>query len=358
MNPPLRPFRCLNGDCGFPHGGRCAREAEFADPAASCVELMRGEAPAAPAEIPAPKAEDLLPWSGQHFTTREGLALTRRGKTACIALIGPAGSGKTSLIASLFLQIANGRRPGLPLRFAGSRSLPALDRLIQKAAAWGGSAEQQIVDHTPVSAEPDPGTFLHLSLRPEEDRDAPVLEVLLSDVAGEHFAEWALESNEKTTTRLPFLPLCQEVMVLVDAHALQGEEGGTLDMDTAMVIRRLVQESRSWPRRPHLSLVYTKLDQILPREEIVLDAQLWKRLEDDSWRSVQAMLEARDDGMNAEVTGVAAFPCALAKGQPAGVTELFGAAITRINKQRPWARLELPVPAGGPSFLCVRRERP
>ena len=40
--PPARePYACRRKDCAFPEGGRCAREAEFPDPVAQCVELER-----------------------------------------------------------------------------------------------------------------------------------------------------------------------------------------------------------------------------------------------------------------------------------------------------------------------------
>lgn len=163
LEAPVRPPRCKEADCDFPLGGRCTRL--HANPADECEQLVRVRRavviPDGTDESLSPSENDNVvtvddttpPWTGQHVAYGQLGDLTFRAMPRLIGVVGPHNAGKTSLLASLFLQIANGQYGNLGYRFASSRTLLAFDRLVIRANEWSGKQDTDIVDHTPKMPE-------------------------------------------------------------------------------------------------------------------------------------------------------------------------------------------------------------
>lgn len=367
----LQPLRCIRPDCTLPQSGRCAREAEFPDPVTLCPELARElQAPDLPAKVasvpPTPPeastapigSQDDEPWRGRHLNASEATALLQRSPARLIAVLGAHDAGKTCLLASFFLQLANGQRGSLPYRFASSLSLFGWRDFVERARLWEGEAHREIVGHTPRNDEPDAGHFLHLGLRPENSDDERHIDFLFTDLPGEWIGEWGVSKNPTTQRRLPFLQRADGFIVVVDASALLSEEGLKLDSRTALLVRRIA-EAPPRNRRPGLALVLSKLDLVLdhfPRPPSAGDdLQRWGPIAKRLRQTGPALNTAKSRGFEVRIFGTSAFPVALDVGQPVNVVSPFAHVIERADLRERWPRLVVPVPPDASCFQSMRR---
>jgi hypothetical protein len=355
---PVRPLRCKNPDCSLPEGGRCARLAEFPNPEPDCTDLVR-VAEAAASRPPAAMA----PWTGRHLDPAEAERLLWRSPARLVGVLGPSNAGKTCLLTSFFLQLANGQRGSFPYRFASSLTLFGFRELMERAGQWSGNAQENIVDRTTIGAdELAPRAFLHLGLRPENRRDDRHIDLLLSDFPGEWFKAWSASKDDTTGRRMTFIRRCDAFLVLVDAGALMEQGGGRLDNETSILIRRLIESTQDLSPRPPLALIFSKVDRIVRDIQIPpagqrLEPRQWGKLADKARRTWIALAEAQRAGLTVEVFPVSAFPHRLAEGQPVGVMEPFTYAMRHADKRALGPRLEVPVPEGASGFTAVRRWR-
>lgn len=351
LDPPVRPYRCKEEDCDYPLGGRCSRL--HVKPDAECERLVRvrkARDPAAAATVPAQVDADAdtggeseptliddttAPWSGQHVQYGQLEEVTRRSLPRLIAVLGPQASGKTSFLASLFLQIANGQYGTLPYRFASSRTLLAFDQLVVRANQWSGLPHAQIVDHTSNDAG---SQFLHLGFRPlKQGSSTPGLEprhvdVLLSDIAGERAMSWSQKASGEAATTMAFVRHADAVLVLIDADRLSGPDGRAYDGEIAGLLRRVASVVRGAPQRPRISMVFTKIDRIATLAKV--GAQGTAPFDEASWEDLlragairTAVRALREQGIVLAAFSVSAFPAPMADGQPLGVMQPFEDAL-------------------------------
>lgn len=353
---PLNPLRCNNPDCTLPQGGRCARIAEFTSPEADCLDLAR-----ITTGVPVEDTQS-APWSGRHLPPAEAARLLWRSPARLIAVLGPFNAGKTSLLTSFFLQLANGQRDNLPYRFASSLTLHGFRELAERASRWSGESSENIVDHTAKEDSALPGYFLHLGFRPENPADDRHVDLLLSDIAGEWAKEWTGEENETALRRMSFIPRCDAFLILADAGALMGEGGHKVDGETSLFIRRVIKSMQDALSSPPIALVFSKFDSIArdippPPEGHRLEPQAWGKLAARARRTWIAVREATDAGFPVEIFPVSAFPNSMAEGQPAGVMAPFTWIMKHVDRRQRWPAEPLPVPEGATGFATMRRWR-
>lgn len=342
LDPPVRPFRCRESDCDFPLGGRCSRL--VSNPAADCNELVR-VAPRAPTPATAEEPDAVVeaaietddtsaPWTGTHIEYGRLATVTARAMPKLLAVLGPHDAGKTSLLASFFLQIANGQYEEMSYRFATSKTLLAFDNLILRANQWSGTQDTQIVEHTPKSNSSE---FLHLGFRPltpnpDEPLAPRVLDVLISDIAGETTSSWSQNATGDAAASMAFVRHSQAILVLADAQRLMDLAGRAYDAEIAGIIRRVTGIVRRAHTPPCVSLVFTKLD-LVPglmsagaRATVPYEADTWK----DLLRAggIRTALQAlSSNGTHIAAFSLSAFPTPMSAGQPAGVIAPFQHAI-------------------------------
>lgn len=372
--PPVRPLRCTESDCDFPLGGRCSRL--HTDPEADCERLVRlarrvsvAVAPTEPGEgpsvevgddfDPAPTDDTTAPWTGQHMQYGRFEDLAQHAMPRLVALLGPYDAGKTSLLASFFLQLANGQYGDLPYRFASSRTLLSFDRLVLRANRWKGQAEDQIVDHTTGEAGPQ---FLHLGLRPLERtaRDVVLaprhIDVLFSDIAGEQAMKWSQKATGSAAVTLGFVRRSDAVLVLADAAKLMRPEGRAYDGEIAGLLRRVADVVRRAPYRPSVSLVFTKIDRVPEfmsggiRATVPFEEAPWKDLlRAGAIRTAMRALQGQ--GLDLAAFAVSAFPTAMEQGQSVGVVAPFHHAILRSDRRTAITPVRPPIERNLPAFL-------
>lgn len=383
LNAPLRPLRCNNPDCTLPEGGRCARLSEFPIPIADCPDLARGSStltasdlPLAPtpkgpsqsSEAAAPSAEAQAPtapapWSGRHMDPTEVERLLCRTPARLVAVLGSYNVGKTCLLTSFFLQLANGQRASFPYRFASSLTLHGFRDLMERAEQWTGQDEEGIVQHTSIGADALlPRSFLHVGLRPEFLHDERHIDLLLSDIPGEWVKAWTGNVTDATSRHMAFVRRCDAFIVLADAGALMEKGGGRTDNDVSLLIRRIVEAHRDIHPRPPLALILSKFDRVLhsvlpPPPERRLERTEWGPLAKHVQRIWLALEEARRMGLPVDIFPVSAFPHSLDEGQPVGVMAPFTYVMKYADSRESWGRIEAPIPEGACGFATLRRWR-
>jgi len=356
---PIQPLRCNNLDCTLPEGGRCARVSEFPSPLADCTDLARESAPATVASA----AGFTAPWSGRHLDSTEAEQLLWNSPARLVGVLGPYNAGKTTLLASFFLQLANGQRGDFPYRFASSRTLHGFRELIERAHQWSGEALEDIVLHTTVGTEElQPRSFLHIGLRPQSFGDDRHIDLLLSDVPGEWVKSWSGHVDETARRRLSFIQRCDAFLVLADASALMGNGGNRVDNETSVLIRRVLDVAKESESHPPLALVLSKFDRVV---RSVVPPPLEKRAQRSEWgalarrlhRTWNALDDARQAGLPVDVFPVSAFPRRMAEGQPVGVMPPFIFAMQHVDRREHWTPRHMPIPEDARGFATMRRWR-
>ena len=382
---PAEPIRCSNPDCTLPDGGVCARSEEHADPLATCPNLVRQAPPALAgallgsiagaalrertasppqprtSSIPTPAPTDptsAAPWSGRHMSEAEADRLMWSSPARVLGIVGPHSAGKTCLLTSLFLLLADGQCDRLPYRFAGSRTLFALQTLGHELGQWDGS-DGQMVAHTPRGEGSTLGTFLHLGLRPRNPADDRLVDLLLCDMAGEQFSDLASHADDQARARMAFLARCDGFIFVVDAKALFSDKGRRLDADLARMLGRLVDLLAGRPPVP-LAVVIAKIDAVSqiprPNADGSPPAELRHLLKQRAPRLGAALDRAEQAALPLALFPVSAIP---AEGQPLGVQEPFRYLLAAADRRAAWPRWQAPIRPSEhvPSFMAFRSWR-
>ncbi|HEX5751285.1 MAG TPA: hypothetical protein VFZ09_33990 [Archangium sp.] len=360
LPPALQPPRCNNPDCTLPEGGRCARLAEFPNPLADCPDLARTTtAPEPPRETASLSA----PWSGRHLDSVEVERLLSRTPARLIAVLGPYNAGKTCLLTSFFLQLANGQRASFPYRFASSLTLHSFRELMERASQWTGESAEDIVQHTTVGADVlRPSSFLHVGLRPQDFRDERHIDLLLTDIPGEWVKDWTGRVDDVSGRRMAFIQRCDAFVVLADASALMGAAGGRTDNETSLLVRRIQEMTRDMRPRPPLALVLSKFDRVIhsvlpPAPEKRTERTGWGELSNRLRRTWLALEDARREQMPFSIFPVSAFPHRMAQGQPVGVMDPFTYAMEHADRRAHRKPLHTLPPEEARGFATLRRWR-
>lgn len=374
LGEPAEPLRCHRDDCSFVDGGSCARSSEFSDPRAGCPELVRLE------NKPDPQLLDLLknaklgpwwpdkagpmpgapaPWAGDALVPEDIRRLLGRSHPRVIAVVGDTAAGKTSLVTSFFLQLANGHRDGFPYRFASSLSLKGIRDLVHEAARWSGSADAPVLPRTPSS----PGArFIHLGLRPAEELDDRHIDVLISDIDGEVMKRHASQASDLTRAVMSFLRRADAVIVVTDAGALMTEEGVSHDRETARVFGRILSDLDGCAVRPCVALVFAKFDRVIktlepPPENRRGEPEAWETLRTAARATWRCIEQARRDGFTIAVFPVSAFPKKMSEGQPVNVVAPFAFAMRHADAREVVGLPQHEPASGCSSFDALRRWR-
>ena len=157
------------------------------------------------------QAEVVEPYpSGEALTAEEALTITRSAPTRVIVVAGPAGSGKTTLVASLYERFHDGPLAGY--LFAGSRTLVGFERRCHLSRR-ASSRETPDTERTSQAAS---DVLLHLKVRAE--LGGPRVDMLFTDIYGEAFRQAADSTDE--AEQLTVLRRADHVALLLDGAKL------------------------------------------------------------------------------------------------------------------------------------------
>lgn len=190
-------------------------------------------------------------YDGDYLSLADTRGVTRAYPSKVILVAGPAASGKTTLLASIYNKFQRG--PFASLVFAGSRSLIAYERIcFPGRLASDRDAEE--TSRTPRANQPN---FLHLGVR-KQDLTSSRIDLLFPDVSGEIFAE--MESSNDACRELTLLTRADAVAIVVDAGRLA--DGGRRQSARVSVdnfLRRCI-EVGVIDTHTHVDIVISKWD--------------------------------------------------------------------------------------------------
>lgn len=167
----------------------------------------------------APEPTSTIPWNGYVMGTSDLAILGGRGRPAVVGLIGPPDSGKTSLLAYLYMWLLeHGTVAGWS--FAGSWTLGGWESVVQYSR-WTGEPPPSFPPHT-SSAGRHPG-ILHLALRCQST--GRLRDVLFTDAPGEWFSQWArIPGSTASEGARWVIEKADVLLLLVDSDALVDSE--------------------------------------------------------------------------------------------------------------------------------------
>lgn len=164
---------------------------------------------------PEQKQSSDLPWNGYSLGLQDLAVIAGRSSPGVVGLIGPPESGKTSLLAFLYMWLLKHGRVGKWL-FSGSWSLGAWESVVHHSR-WVGDPPPSFPPHTSSSGR-FPG-LLHLAFRDEES--GRLRDVLFTDAPGEWFTQWAASPNANHIEGAKWvIQNANIVLLLIDSGAL------------------------------------------------------------------------------------------------------------------------------------------
>jgi hypothetical protein len=192
-------------------------------------------------------------FSGAALGAREAEAVTLRSRTHLVVFAGAEGSGKTTVLASIYERLNQG--PFAGFKFAGSRSLLGFEEICHLNRLASGGVQPD----TPRTQLTEETKYYHLALRGAE----PVAvrrDVLLSAMSGELFR--MAKDSQEDAERLTFLQRADTIVVLVDGERLANPAQRTsAQADAADILESLLDAKMVSPSC-RVEIVFSKLDRI------------------------------------------------------------------------------------------------
>lgn len=226
MNAPDVPGRkCPRKHCYAPHVS-CALGEDLSD----CPEFALQAEAATP--LQAEETTGALPWTGLGLGADDVATVAAVGRPSTIALVGAPSAGKTTILATAFLALRRGESLG-GYRFAGSFTLLGW-QIVSSYLEWPPHGRGGFPPHTAAADVRSP-CLLHLRLL---DADGRVRELLLSDMPGEWFTTWSINSNEGEGA-VWLATHADGFIVVADREALGSPQRGRARGDYEALARRV-----------------------------------------------------------------------------------------------------------------------
>ncbi len=160
-----------------------------------------------------------VPWNGYALGSSDLTILSGRGQPLVVGLIGPPDSGKTSLLAFVYMWLLQHGRMG-DWSFAGSWTLGGWESVVQYCR-WTGEPPPSFPPHT-SSAGRHPG-LLHLMLR--SSTSGVMRDVMFTDAPGEWFTQWSRVPGDPSAAGARWVIEHSDVfLLLIDSAALTDPE--------------------------------------------------------------------------------------------------------------------------------------
>jgi hypothetical protein len=187
---------------------------------------------------------------------QEASGVTREAATKVIVLAGPVGSGKTTILTSLFESFLEA--PFANLRFAGSQTLIGFERRCYEGRTDSGLDNPDTVHTQTLVSE-----FLHLKLAAADDSLIGSQHLLLADVSGERFR--ALRDSSEAVRDMKALQRADHLCILLDGDKLgDAEQRHSVRSDARMLLRSILEQD-VLPESCQIGIVFSKWDKVKER---------------------------------------------------------------------------------------------
>ncbi len=245
--------------------------------------------------------------------------ICRSGNTRIVALMGPIGCGKTTLIAGVFQAFLEGRVAGYSFR--GSDTLVAFE---EKCFNSRTLSEASVASMPRTSGQVG-AEFYHLELM--KDADGSIHRLLLLDFSGEVY-EGAMHLKEDAA-KLAILREVDLLIQLLDGKRLSSGATREKVYSDAKGLLRSLSEVKSITELTPLQVVVSKVDQLVGNN---VSAGALERVS----ASVAARFTKESQRRGFEIRQIAASP-AQDTTVPVrfGVDNLFGSWLTEVQSVPP-----------------------
>jgi len=196
-----------------------------------------------------------IPWNGYALGISDLTILGGRGHPLVIGLVGPPDSGKTSLLAYVYMWLLKYGQLG-EWQFAGSWTLGGWESVVQHCR-WSGEPPPSFPPHTSSSGR-YPGV-LHVTFRDPKDQ---LRDVLFTDAPGEWFTQWSKIPGDTTAAGARWVvEHADALLMLIDSAAL----ADSMKLPNARrAIRDLLDRLGAETSHIPLTVVWTKEDVKVP----------------------------------------------------------------------------------------------
>lgn len=197
--------------------------------------------------------------SANALTASEVNRVTARDETIVVLLAGPVGSGKTTILISLYELFNQG--PVAGQLFGGSDTLIGFEQICHPGrVASGLSIPETTRTSRTVGAE-----FLHLRVS-DASGDVPnTTSLLVSDVTGEAFTE-ARDVTDPTIVSREMWRRADVICLLMNGENLASRTNRQAEKNEARLLLRAACESNFVTERCRLIVVTTKWDTVVTQE--------------------------------------------------------------------------------------------
>ena len=236
---------CANRDCRVAESGKCVEGLELD----SCPHYGREPEPIGDDVGQAETSTGIVLSSAQTLSIEDASALLKACDSRVAALVGPRGSGKTSLIAGMYDLFQRGAIEGL--EFERSQTLHAFELACHDARAASRRAAPKFERTGRGEVK-----FYHLQLGGGVAA-SPVC-LALGDRAGEEYAEAA--DDPASIAEFPEIRRADTISLLVDGERLLSDgDRHNLRGQVILMLQAFV-DTGTVNAGQHLGLVLTKLD--------------------------------------------------------------------------------------------------
>lgn len=197
---------------------------------------------------------------GRALTLHDLYPITAQEFSRFFAIIGDTGSGKTTLITSIYHLFLDGKAP-VPFLFAGSETLRALEEraFYLRAASYRSDAS---MERTQRGVEE---SILHLRLRNQDTKQ--MLNLLFSDLQGEDFDDVTADVDAARETFSPLFTAARHIVVLLDGAKLLSSTSRSSATQKAVHLLRTMRDAGLLGVQSRVLLAISKYDLILARND-------------------------------------------------------------------------------------------
>jgi hypothetical protein len=276
---------------------------------------------------------------GRGLKAREAEAITRHALASVVLVAGTAKSGKTTLLASLFLLFQKG--PFAGYLFSGSDTLIGYETRNYFALC----ASKRVKPTTPRTVFSE---YLHLRVR-TEDLSRPSADIVLCDLSGEDFR--AAKDSSDDCKKLEVLRRADRVVFLVDGGKVADPASRQRAKNDPMTLLRNCLDSGMLDQGTAVDVLFTKWDLVEASEA-----------KDDAFAFANHVTE-EFERLFAErvrvlrIARVAAHPFEADLPLGYGLEDLFPAWAEGAEEQRRVRRFPLREPQGLPEYDRYLRRR-
>jgi hypothetical protein len=246
---------CSQPSCPIETSGRCL---EGFDPPSTCPYFAGSDQGQEESASYDPQELVDLP-SGEALTEWQAAEVTRDNLTKVIIIAGPTGSGKTTILTSLFEAFLEA--PFANYLFRGSRTLVGFERRchLGREESGFGSAD---TTHTSVR---EGIVFLHLDLATFEDSELRHGHLLLSDISGELFKR--LRDSGDAIRAFPSFRRANHLCLALDGEKIASREQRHVARNDSRSMLRSIIESGALDSDSVIDVAFTKWDVIVAAME-------------------------------------------------------------------------------------------